>query len=257
MGAGHLPSSGFRILDILSAFHKVSTKLGEAQDSFSGATVREVEAYSGAAYYSTYNAESRLVVVRWSRVLKSGLIGYHVYRRCRLGATDYHAQNRVDALSCEPAWVRLTDAPIDPADARSFWDTTIGGLMGGYQYLVRPVGPEYDEGTVSKGVEVSLYPGVLEPDQCRSLGNDPLDPGGPREDAASWQTAATHLANINGIQRGTGTGAPNAPQVAAVRWWDTVAPPRSMQGSKYVWVSWARGGQPRDLAGYHVEMATS
>jgi RHS repeat-associated protein len=236
---------------------------GQATDFFStDSHLRNLRADYGVAEYSTYNEASRLVRLFWSNVPTSQLLGYHVYRRCML--FDYCGsggpnEHRVDAFTCEPTWVRLTDGPASKF-LRVFEDRTLGGLKGCYFYAIRPVGPDLKEGQVTKILDANLSPQTQLTGTCMSGGRDQYS---PEYDGVcgSWQcfpSTAGARDLINARSRGTlsDNGAPGTPQNVHVAWHEKLAPLSGQQRSKYVWVSWNRN-QEKDLAGYHVELAGS
>ncbi|MBZ5637412.1 MAG: RHS repeat-associated core domain-containing protein [Acidobacteriia bacterium] len=223
----------------------------EATDFFStNSSVRNLQADYGVGEYGTYNNASRLVRLFWSRVPTSQLVGYHVYRRCKL--FDYCGfggpqEHRVDAFSCEPTWVRLTDGPVSD-NLRVFDDRTIGGLKGCYDYAVRPVGPDFKEGNVTKILEANVSPQTDLSGTCLAGGWDEYDPTWNQPD---WSNDNA-MARINGQPRTL------APDYVQVHWYEKAAL-NSQQPSVYVWVTWDRVPTRNwpDLAGFYIEVAGS
>ncbi len=126
----------------------------------SDTVVRNVIAYDGCEDFETDNARSRRVRVKWSKVHETQLQGYHVYRRCEYGYSNdglIYQWPSMHTFACEHSWVRLTTRPIS-GDVRVFEDSTTGGLGGGFTYIVRPVGPDGQEGDIRDAVAVNTYP---------------------------------------------------------------------------------------------------
>ncbi len=139
-----------------------------ATDFFdSNASVRNLYAKDGSWIWpwtwegNRPDRHSRAITIKWSRVMEPGLVGYHVYRRCDwtfeepgfLGLFWYGVMQHE---MCPDAWVRLTSEPLD--SERVFEDRTIAGLGGSFLYAVRPVGPNGEEGAITKAVAVDSVP---------------------------------------------------------------------------------------------------
>lgn len=219
------------------------------------ATVRSVGVWDKRADYNTDNSRSRTAQVYWSRAMVPELQGYHVYRRCRwqltyTANTAYGMSNRTP--NCTHSWVQLTTVPVTQ---NYFTDTTLGGLGGAYQYAVRPVGPEGEEGELSTVVAVELQD--LSNHNSVHCEQWPYD-----NDINTKGSNVSEVSRINAIDRlsGPSGGEPSAPTGLSSDWaaqaHSTEMDSENTADSTYGWIKWARN-EESDLAGYHVELAGS
>ena len=128
-------------------------------------SVRNLVVYDGRNKFSTYNRESRMATISWSRIPEPGLAGYNVYRMCSFWHCEEGAgvfTNNMDAFSCAPEWVRLNAKPVPP-EQREFGDATTGGLQGCYLYAVRPIDSTGREGPITKVAFANLWAGQDDP----------------------------------------------------------------------------------------------
>ena len=225
------------------------------------ASVREVVATTSRDGYigAATNFDSRYMDVWWSRVTERELVGYHVYRKCEwrwCKPPQTYGQRADDTFTCEPTWVRVTDVPVTDTHYR---DDSIGGFKGCYVYAVRPVGPGFQEGPVSKILNATSQPeDIDEGRRCfADVDTHWFEYTGSGEEAER-HTAAEEMNRMNGWQRVPGS-APGPPTLVRVSWGvkqDHFVTWSSNKSTKFATISWAPTGDNR-LAGHHVEMAGS
>lgn len=237
--------------------------------------VRNVVAMDSSPAYMGYpyplNYRSRYVEVRWSRLLRTKLRGYHVYRKCEVTffeGSGIGSNNSTDV--CERRWVRL-NRRIIPPDSTRFIDWTTNGFGGVYVYAVRPVfdkrptSDPWQEGPIKKAVAVNLNP------HCgHTVPAYHTDADVWVNDEYVWPLPPTsdELASINSIGRGSGD--PDEPLTAPnygywLQWLVSdhlVDPPQSgIQASSIsarITIQYQPPlQQPSDLAGFRLEMAGS
>ena len=232
-----------------------TTGADRALDLFSLTTpVRNVVTKDGFNQFPTTNERSRAVSVSWSRVTESALVGYNVYRQCDFWYCDsgYSTEN----FTCEPTWMRLNLAPVGKEE-QFFEDGTVGGLRGCFLYMVRPVGPNSQEGPASPIVESNLSrlsDGSAE--HCLKSTTFTLDePSHPQSSAA----LSAELSTINGTVRGTAspTGSPLPPTGVSVTFHTKDKMIWVLRRTRYAKISWSTNDRPSDLAGYYVDVAGS
>lgn len=223
--------------------------------------VRNVVALDSRSEFDTWNETSRKVRVKWSRVVAPEVRGYHVYRRCDWKMCDYSAYlPNMETASCEHSWVRLTSWPID--GDLVFTDETIGGLHGCYDYAVRPVGPNYQEGAITKIVAVDLrpnfenYSAICDGESCHCYQPEVMY---HHDTKASLSDIQEEKDRIYGSARGagvSGVGSPQAPTGLTVSTANKSTAWPAQRGTRYARVDWSPNAEV-DIAGYHVEMAGS
>jgi RHS repeat-associated protein len=229
------------------------------------ASVRNLMMTDSRREYTTYNRESRGIRVDWSRVPEPELRGYNVYRMCALGLCS--EGESMDTFACEPDWVRVNES-IVPPDTRHFADSSVGGLKGCFMYAIRPVGPFFVEGPITKVVESSVRGGQdmsankeYDTDATAAYFYD-----NPTQDYVYIDTA---LDAIKDVPRGTGgsDGPPSPPTSASrvvFRKLGSFAPEgssgRLQEPARIAQVNWVMPSPntlPSDLRGFHIEMAGS
>jgi RHS repeat-associated protein len=240
--------------------------------------VRNITVTDGRANYLTDNRESRFVRVNWSRVVKPDLIGYNVYRKCNFTLLDgvHFIGGEGNHFACEPVWARLNETPVPP-DHRFFMDGTTAGLGSNFFYAVRPIGLNGDEGPITKIVIAPLVaPQDASLTDFHVVAATEFVSDVPPSGWTSWIpydplyaasiSAAAHMNTINGKARtGSASGPPNslATVHASVDWikrglFYGLAMPQEDTRFQVISWSWGTGiSPPKDLAGYHVEVAGS
>ncbi|MCP3996233.1 MAG: hypothetical protein GY722_14410, partial [bacterium] len=121
------------------------------------ASVRNIRAKDSRAAFDAYmdNGRSREVYLAWTPVLEPELQGYYVYRRVPWGNCNrYDLLNNLQTYNSTHGWLRLNNSPVL---SPNFTDSTPGDLGGCFEYFVRPVGPNGQEGDINKIVEVDLH----------------------------------------------------------------------------------------------------
>ena len=171
----------------------------------------------------------------------------------------------MDTFACEPVWMRLNISPIDPS-LRYFEDVNVGGLQGCFMYAVRPVGPDGNEGPITRVSSAPLL---------NSIDNNPgkeihcAPVGELYKDDTSEESIpiATVLNGPDGINtnagthaRGTGSpvGSPPAPTSVTRSVQEKPIIGTLIQPTQFATVSWTMPGTvPSDLAGFYVDVAGS
>ena len=224
-------------------------------------SVRNVVALDSHLDFDTWNEKSRKVRVKWSRAVAPEVRGYHVYRRCDWRSCDWSGVGtpNMETPACEHSWVRLTSWPID--GDRTFTDNTVGGLHGCFDYAVRPVGPDYQEGEISKIVAVDLrlnstvYSGWCDGELCYC----DLPTKVYHHDTKLSVGVNAEMSRINAETRGSGgsdVGSPQAPTGVAVTTATKAESWPGQRSTKYARVDWLPNAE-KDIAGYHIEVTGS
>jgi len=219
------------------------------------ASVRNLCVRDSRNEYTTANSESRVTRIYWSRVVEPDVRGYNVYRKCRFTGCGGFTYG-METFACEPAWTRV-NASLLPPTTREFQDSSVGGLQGCFLYAVRPVGSSLDEGQITKVVGTALWArqtkGELHATSCDAVQGD-------YSDDQSFAYAEIAPA-INSQARGSGSASAPVPAPQNVIR-QQVFPKPVFEGqwsvSEVAQVTWStQEPVPRDLKGFHVEMAGS
>jgi len=159
----------------------------------------------------------------------------------------------MDTFACEPEWTRV-NATLIPPDAHWFADSTVGGLQGCFMYAVRPVGPDSQEGPVTKIVESDLHSagdaGYNNAYDCKASNGTTLP------DFSSLSRNA-QLAAINSQTRGSASALPKPTNVQFTTFIKPSYLSEVPAATRVAHLTWSLNQPPADLKGFHVEMAGS
>ncbi len=234
------------------------------------ASVRNLRATDSRAGFDVLmdNRRSREVYLEWTPVLEPGLQGYHVYRRAPW--TSCSGWDNLQTHNTPHTWVRLSESPVTTPN---FTDSTVGGLGGCWNYIVRPVGPAGEEGGINKVLRVDLHEhGYVGEDDLIGLASPPMcldavgvdihtkgHPNPPLYLEAPWETE-----RIPAISRGAGSadGPPSAPLLHPRAYPEyffhvgRIVDPSDYPVGYYATVRWHPNAES-DLRGYYIEKSES